>query len=155
MTKMVSDFEEKYTLNNSAVTPASLDLFENNRDAQKIDKQMAEDFHTFTAKGLFACKRARPDTATAISVLTTRVRNPSVDDWGKLVRYMQYVKRTKKDILTLSADNLHVLKWYVDASFAVHPDFKSHSGAVLTMGEGTLQSTVSYTHLTLPTIYSV
>ena len=71
------------------------------------------------------------------------MRNPSVDDWGKLVRYMQYIKRTKKDILTLSADNLHVLKWYVDASFAVHPDFKSHTGAVLTMGEGTLQSMLS------------
>ena len=33
-----------------------------------------------------------------------------------------------------------MLKWYVDASFAVHPDFKLHTGAVLTMGEGTLQS---------------
>ena len=33
-----------------------------------------------------------------------------------------------------------MLKWYVDASFAVHPDFKSHTGAILTMGEGTLQS---------------
>ena len=62
MTKMVSDFEEKCTLNNSAVTPASINLFENN-------KQMAEDFHMFTAKGHFACKLARPDTATAILVL--------------------------------------------------------------------------------------
>ena len=53
---------------------------------------------------------------------------------------MQYVKRTWKDVLTLSADKLQVIKWYVDASFAVHPDFKSHTGAVMTMGEGAVQT---------------
>lgn len=56
---------------------------------------------------------------------------------------MQYVKRTWKDVLTLSADSLNVVKWYVDASFAVHPDFRSHTGSVMTMGEGAMQSTSS------------
>jgi hypothetical protein len=42
--------------------------------------------------------------------------------------------------LTLSADNLRVVKWYVDASFAVHPDFKSHTGAMMTLGKGAMQS---------------
>ena len=53
------------------------------------------------------------------------------------------MKRTWQDILTLSADDLHVIKWFVDASFAVHPDFKSHTGAVMTMGEGTIQTICS------------
>ena len=44
------------------------------------------------------------------------------------------------DMLTLSADNLHVIKWYVDAAFAVHPDFWSHTGGVMTMGRGAIQS---------------
>ena len=104
---------------------------------------MREDFHTHTARGLFACKRARPDTATSISVLTTGVRLPSVDNWQKLVRYMQYMKRTWQEILTLSADDLNIVKWFVDASFAVHPDFKSHTGAVMTMGEGAIQTVCS------------
>ena len=56
---------------------------------------------------------------------------------------MQYVKGTKNDVMTLSADSLHVIKWYIDTSFAVHPDFKSHTGAVLTMGEGAIQSASS------------
>jgi hypothetical protein len=35
-------------------------------DAKYLDKQLyAEHLHTFTAKGLFACKRARPDIHTA------------------------------------------------------------------------------------------
>jgi hypothetical protein len=33
-----------------------------------------------------------------------------------------------------------VVKWYVDASFAVHPDFKSHTGAFMTLGKGAMQS---------------
>jgi hypothetical protein len=38
--------------------------------------------------------------------------------------------------LILSADDLQVIKWYVDASFAVHPDFRSHTGGVATFGKG-------------------
>ena len=78
--------------------------------------------------------------SAAISVLTTRVQNPSVDDWNKLIRYMQYVKRTWKDVLTLPTHSLNVIKWYVDASFAVHPDFCSHTGVVVTFGKGAVQS---------------
>ena len=40
----------------------------------------------------------------------------------------------------LSADNLRVVKWYIDAAFAVHPDFKSHTGGAMTLGQGTVQS---------------
>ena len=47
------------------------------------------------------------------------------------------------DVLTLRADCLNVLKWYVDASFAVHPDFRSHTGGVLTMGKGAVQAVSS------------
>jgi hypothetical protein len=32
------------------------------------------------------------------------------------------------------------MKWFVDASFAVHPDFKSHTGGVMTMGGGAMQA---------------
>jgi hypothetical protein len=38
--------------------------------------------------------------------------------------------------LTLAADGTGVLSWYVDASFAVHPDMKGHSGGAMTMGTG-------------------
>ena len=36
----------------------------------------------------------------------------------------------------LSADGTHVIKWYVDTSFAMHPDFRSHTGSVMTYGKG-------------------
>ena len=48
------------------------------------------------------------------------------------------MKGTSKLCLKLKADNLQVVKWYVDASFAVHPDYRSHTRAVMTLGEGSI-----------------
>jgi hypothetical protein len=56
------------------------------------------------------------------------------------MRVMKYLNGTKGENLTLSADDLRVVKWYADASFAVHPDFKSHTSAMMTLGKGAMQS---------------
>jgi hypothetical protein len=61
-------------------------------------------------------------------------------DWDKLVRMTRFLNGTKEDVLTTSVDDPHVIKWHVDASFAVHPDFKSHTGGVMTYGQGAIQS---------------
>ncbi len=136
---MVDDFPVKLKPTDVAPTPAAEDLFAEGT-GEKLSKEEAEQFHTFVAKGLFACKRARPDLHTAIATLCTRVKSPNKDDWNKLVRLMKYCNGTRKDKLVLSSENLHVIKWYVDSAFAVHPDFKSHTGAVMTYGGGMAQS---------------
>ena len=105
-----------------------------------MDTKRREEFHTVVAKGLFACKRARPDIQHVIAYLFARVRKPNEDDWRKLLRLLQFINDTRDDVLTLSADDLSVITWYVDASFAVHPDFKSHTGAVMTYGQGAIQA---------------
>ena len=63
---------------------------------------------------------------------------PLIGD-SSVTKDIQDVKRTWQDVLTPSADLLHVIMWYVDASFAVHPNFKSHTGSVMTMVEGAIQ----------------
>jgi len=123
-----------------APTPATDNLFVVQEDSPLLPKKQAEEYHTMVAKGLFVCRRARPDIHTMIAALCTRVRAPTQDDWCKLVRLLKYLNGTKADKLTLSADDLHVVKWYVDASFAVHPDFKSHTGGMMTFGSGAVQS---------------
>ena len=128
-------------INKSAATPASQHLFEVRDDCKKLDDKHANLFHTITAKGLFACKRARPDIQTAIAFLTTRVVEPDQDDWKKLERLLQYLYGTKDMVLTLKADNLQVLKWYVDAAHLVHKDMKGHTGAVMTLGKGGVYNT--------------
>jgi hypothetical protein len=39
-------------------------------------------------------------------------------------------------LLTLEADCVQIVRWWVDASFAVHPDMKSHTGGVMSLGKG-------------------
>ncbi len=98
-------------------------------------------FHSVTAKPLLLCKRSRPDNQTPIAFLCTRVRNPDVDDYKKLRRVVCYLRETKKLALTLEADDLQVIKWWVDASFAVHKDMRSHTGGTMSMGKGSVYST--------------
>jgi hypothetical protein len=85
---------------------------------------------------LYATKRARPDTCTAIAFLTTRVREPDKDDWTKLVHLMRHISGTRTMPLILSANGSGILKWWVDASFAVHPNMRGHSGGGLSLGCG-------------------
>ena len=66
------------------------------------------------------------------------MNSPNKDDWVKLVRVMKYLNQTKKDCLTLRADGSRVGKWHVDAAFAVHPDFRSHTGASFSLGRGAM-----------------
>jgi hypothetical protein len=40
----------------------------------------------------------------------------------------------------MKADDTQSIKWYVDAAFAVHKDYKSHTRATMTLGSGTLCS---------------
>jgi hypothetical protein len=41
---------------------------------------------------------------------------------------MEYLRVDWLSLLILSADGSGVLMWYVDASFAVHPNMRSHTG---------------------------
>ncbi len=81
-------------------------------------------------------KCARKDTYLAIAFLTTKVREPDEDDWRKLRHLIAYLKSTRELPLVLGARNTRVLHWYVDASFAVHPNMQGHTGGVLTLRTG-------------------
>ena len=134
MTNMVEEFPENLT-GTSEAHAAPSDLFAEST-GDLLSPEQAKIFHTFVAKGLFACKRARPDIHPTIAVLTTRASKPRESDWKKLQHMMRFINGTLHGKLILKADNLHALKWFVDVSFAVHPDFKSHTGGGLTLGTG-------------------
>jgi hypothetical protein len=123
-----------------AATPAGEHLFVVNEDEEKLNEGDAQDFHHLVAKALFLCKRGRPDIQTAVAFLCTRVKAPDMDDNKKLKRMIQYLRGSRKLVLTLEADNLQVIKWWVDASFAVHPDMRSHTGGVMSLGKGAVYS---------------
>lgn len=139
---MLKEFLLKLRNNDNTLNPARMDMF-NEDNSKKLNEAQRETFHTMTAKALFASKHARPDIQPIVSVLCTRVKSPGKNDWNKLVRMMKFLNSTKKDKLTLSTvKGLHNIKWYVDTAFAVHPDYRSHTGAnqLFEGGKGAIQS---------------
>jgi hypothetical protein len=49
---------------------------------------------------------------------------------------MRYLRDTKDLALTLEASDDGIVRWWVDASFAIHSNMRSHTGAVLSLGKG-------------------
>jgi hypothetical protein len=79
----------------------------------------------------------------ALTFLTTRVSSPDIDDLGKLKRVMRYLRDIKDLALTVEASDDGVVRWWVDASFAVHPNMRSHTSAVMTLGDGAVYGKLS------------
>jgi hypothetical protein len=121
-----------------AKTPASVELFSVDEVSPMLGDMKRKEFHSLTAKLLYQAKRARPDLLTVVSFLTTRVQRPTEEDWSKLERAIRYVRGTKELGIRLEAGKLLTLIVYVDASFAVHPNMRSHSGIVVTLFRGPL-----------------
>ena len=80
--QMLEDWKYKFT--KSAKTPAADHSFKINKECKKLNNEKSEDFHAFASKNSFSCKRARPDTQTAIAFLTTRVKEPDEDNFKKI-----------------------------------------------------------------------
>ena len=107
-----------------------------NKASPLLDQEQAKLLHTFVAKALFACKQSHCDLQVAVTMLCTCIKSLTEEDWKKLFRMLQYIKSSLKDVLVLCADNLSIVKWYVNASSVVHPNFKSHTGVAKTYGAG-------------------
>ena len=105
-----------------------------NKNATKLDEEKAQVFHMITSQTLFCEKRARPDLQPTVDFLCKRVREPDKDNWEKLRRMLKFMEQTKNCVLTLSADNIQVVKWWIDGSYAVHLDCESQTGATMLMG---------------------
>ncbi len=132
----IADFPEDIT--RDAATPAAKYLFETSDTDEKLSPELADKFHRIVAKLLYVTQRARVDILLAIAFLCTRVANPDVQDWKKLKRVLQYLRGTMDDVMRLGADSLFEMKTWVDASYAVHPDMKSHTGGCISFGIGVL-----------------
>ncbi len=137
--KACSELDDGYNVMSGCkriATAAPDHLFKVDEDAVKLDQVRANAFHNVTAKGVYVTKRARPDIFLAIAFMTTRVKGPDIDNWCKLCHLVEYLQSTCDLPLILGADSTGVLSWYVDASFAVHPDMRGHTGGAMTMGRG-------------------
>jgi hypothetical protein len=137
---VIAEFPERIT--GKAVTPAADHLFKirDAKESRPLEEERALAFHHMVAQLLFMATRARRDIQTAVAFLTTQVKEPYKDDWGKLKHILKYLNGTKYLRLTLSVNNIRVLKWYVEGSHNIHWDCRGHGGAMFTMEKGAVLS---------------
>jgi hypothetical protein len=136
--EIIDTFPEE--IKGTAATPAADHLFkvQDPEEARALPEDQAMAFHRSIAQLLFLSGRARRDIQTPVACLTTRVKGPDEDDWGKLKRVLKYLKGTLGLCLTLQADGIGVgiIRWWVDASYTTLEDCKGHIGAMMLLGKG-------------------
>lgn len=130
------DLLSEYDVKGERATPAKEDLYEVDDKMPLLGKDQMKEFHSRVMKIMYLAQRTRPDILTATNFLSTRVTKCTDEDSTKLFRVLMYLNATPDLKLRLkSSDSIKVLA-YVDASFAVHPEAKSQSGLVMSMGTG-------------------
>jgi hypothetical protein len=104
-------------------------------DAPPCSEEKRKQFHSLVAKMLYLVMKSRPECLTAVAFLATRVSRCTEHDWEKLVRLLRYVNVTKERgvILRPGRDGI-IVKIYIDASYGVHADGKSHTGSCIVVG---------------------
>ena len=117
-------------------TPSHDKLFQHSEDSAPLPADLAKELHSITAKILFIANRGWPDVISFISYMTKRVLAPTIVDGRKLLRAISYLQETAKLDLRLGIRGALQVSVYIDASFAVHDDMKSHSGTAITLGYG-------------------
>jgi hypothetical protein len=130
-------------MDGEAETPAAEHLFTVQDNAPKVTKDIGDLYHSLTARLLFLSKRLQPEIQTAVVFLCTRTQATDTDDYNKLASVVHYLRWYPKLALTLEADNIWVVKWSIDASFAVHADMWSHTGGCGSLGKGMFSTTSS------------
>ena len=108
----------------------------NTEDPKISDKERKDLFVHLVMQGLYLSQRGRPDIRTAISFLCSRLTCPDEDDFKKLTRMIRYLRHTLYMCLVLGKDDTDSMRWWIDASYAVHPDMHGHTGATMSMGTG-------------------
>ena len=138
--KILEDWPEQITKSSQCPHNSNLFKIRDETEAIYLPEEQAQQFHHTVAQLVWLQKRARRDIQVATSFLSTRVKKPDEDDWGKCRRVLQYLKGYKSLKLRIVAEDLNEIKWLVDASHNVHWDSKGQTGAGMTLGQGAIIS---------------
>lgn len=116
----------------SATSPAGEKLFYVS-GGPLLPKKESQTFYSIVYMLLYLAKRARPDILLPVQFLTCRVTKSTQEDFDKLQRVINYLHSTKDIKLKFRCGECVDLICYVDASHAIHDDYKSHTGVVITI----------------------
>jgi hypothetical protein len=118
-------------------TPAAGDLFAR-PDSEPLNATDKMKYVSINAKILHAASKVRGDVLMVNSELCSRNADPTKDDAKKQQRMMDYLYFNRSLGLGYDDDEDMRIYAYVDASYGTHFDGKSHTGAVIAIGNVTL-----------------
>ena len=75
--------------------------------------------------------------------LSKRVTLLTEEDYEKLKRLIRYIIGSIDELLDLRASDLSVVLNFIDATYGVHKDMRSHTGSASTLGYGVFSSVSS------------
>ena len=90
-------------------------------------------------KLMLLAKRCAPGILCAVSFLSTRVQTATENDMEKLERICKYLNNDIKFEIRFGNNEIMgsiVMDTFIDVSYAVHADFKSHTGEVVRVNNG-------------------
>ncbi len=132
---IIGNFPEEIIATHASPAADHLFTVRDETKAMPLPEKQARAFHHATAQVLFLSARARCNIQPCMAFLTTCVKSPDKDNWGKLKRLLGYLKGTLHMPLVLSADSLTLSCWLVDVAYMVHNDMKGHKGAGMSFGQ--------------------
>ena len=111
-------------------------------DKRKIlDEERASELYHTVAQLLFFMSRVRKDTKTAISFLCTQVKILEEYKWGNLVQVLRYIRGNLHLPPIMRDYIMSAIKWRVNPYFSAHTKCKGHTGAMMSMGSGSIMET--------------
>ena len=72
----------------------------------------------------------------SVSFLTKTVLNLQLDNWSKLKRAIQYLRKISHVGMVLETAEIVGILAYIDASYGVHEDFRNYTWCVIGIGRG-------------------
>jgi len=120
-------------------TPASNNLFHIDTMSKPLNFSELQKFHSRVMKLMWLAKRCAPEILCTVSFLSTRVQTATENDMEKLERICKYLNNDFKFEIRFGNNEIMgsiVMDTFIDVSYAVHADFKSHTGEVVRVNNG-------------------
>ena len=136
--RRIEELVAKYDLANTRCpqVPMCSSFNDHNQDDSSLCDQ--HEYMSLLGSLIFIIK-TRPDIAYAVNRLATRTQHATIKDFNCLLRVVSYLAGTKdlgiRFKSKLDAAAATRLYCYVDASYAGHPDSKSHTGYCFSLGD--------------------
>ena len=137
MTEAIVTDSNTPTIEKKTNSPATDDLFDTTIDPTPLSASDMKHFHHIVARLAYLARLTRPELLLAVSYLVTRVTRSTDGDIAKLHRVIRYLHQSYTSGhrgIVLRPKHLMAAGW-MDASYAIHENFKSHSACNLSIGD--------------------